>query len=158
MFRPMRRKKQQLSDKECTAILEEETRGVLSVLGENNYPYGVPMNFYYSKDENKVYFHGAGMGHKIDAIQKHDKVSFCVHNKGEKVEGKVGLDFKSVIVFGRIKLLNDIEKNIDICRKLSSKFNFDKEYIENEITNFAKFVTVLELTPEHITGKLVNES
>ena len=158
MFRAMRRNKQQLSDEECTLILENEVRGVLSVLGDNDYPYGIPINFYYSKDENKIYFHGARVGHKIDSIQKSDKVSFCVYDKGNQTEGKIGLDVKSVIVFGRIRLLNDMERNIDICRKLSAKFNFGIDYVENEIKKFAKVVAVLELTPEHITGKLINES
>lgn len=75
-----------------------------------------------------------------------------------QIEGKTGLNYKSVIVFGRIKILNDREKTVNICRKLAEQFDFGKDYIENEIKNFAKFVTVLELTPEHICGKNINES
>lgn len=158
MFRPLRRIKQQLSNEECITILENEVRGVLSVLGDNGYPYGLPINYYFSKDENKIYFHGSREGHKIDAIKNNDKVSFCVYNKGVQTEGKRGLDFKSVIVFGRIKPIEDREKTIDICRKLSAKFDFGEDYIEEEIKKFAKFVLCLELTPEHICGKNVNES
>lgn len=158
MFRPLRRIKQQLSNEECITILENEVRGVLSVLGDNGYPYGLPINYYFSKDENKIYFHGSREGHKIDAIKNNDKVSFCVYNKGIQTEGKRGLDFKSVIVFGRIKPIEDREKTIDICRKLSAKFDFGEDYIEEEIKKFAKFVLCLELTPEHICGKNVNES
>lgn len=158
MFRPLRRIKQQLSNEECITILENEVRGVLSVLGDNGYPYGLPINYYFSKDENKIYFHGSREGHKIDAIKNNDKVSFCVYNKGIQTEGKRGLDFKSVIVFGRIKPVEDREKTIDICRKLSAKFDFGEDYIEEEIKKFAKFVLCLELTPEHICGKNVNES
>ena len=158
MFRPLRRIKQQLSNEECITILENEVRGVLSVLGDNDYPYGLPINYYFSKDENKIYFHGSREGHKIDTIKNNDKVSFCVYNKGGQTEGKRGLDFKSVIVFGRIKPVEDREKTIDICRKLSAKFDFGEDYIEEEIKKFAKFVLCLELTPEHICGKNVNES
>ena len=158
MFRPLRRIKQQLSQETCISVLRNEVRGVLSVLGDNNYPYGVPINFYYSQDENKIYFHGSREGHKIDAIKKHDKVSFCVYDKGTQIEGKLGLDYKSVIVFGRIKILEDREKTINICRELAKQFDFDKSYVDNEIKKFANFVTVLELTPEHICGKFVNES
>ena len=158
MFRPMRRIKQQLSQEECTSILKNEVRGVLSVLGDNGYPYGMPINFYYSEVENKIYFHGAREGHKIDSIKNCDKVSFCIYGKGFEIEGKRGLNYKSVIVFGRIKILEDREKTLDICRKLSKQFDFSDDYIEEEIKKFAKFATVLELTPEHITGKLVNES
>ncbi len=158
MFRPLRRIKQQLSLEECISVLKNEVRGVLSVLGDEDYPYGVPINFYYSQENNKIYFHGSREGHKIDAIKNHDKVSFCVYDKGTQIEGKLGLDYKSVIVFGRIKMLEDREETINLVRKLAEQFDFDKSYIDDEIKKFAKFVTVLELTPEHICGKTVNES
>ena len=158
MFRPMRRIKQQLSQEECTSILKHEVRGVLSVLGDNGYPYGIPINFYYSEIENKIYFHGAKEGHKIESIKKCDKVSFCTYDKGVQSKVKKGIDVKSVIVFGRIKIVEDFEKTIDICRKLSSQFDFGSEYVEEEIKNFGKLVMCLELTIEHITGKIINES
>jgi len=158
MFRPLRRIKQQLAQEECISILKQEVRGVLSVLGDNDYPYGLPINYWYSEDDGKIYFHGSREGHKIDSIKNHDKVSFCVYDKGIQVEGKRGLDYKSVIVFGRIKAVQDKDKTIDICRKLSSQFNFGEDYIEEEIKKFSKFVMCLELTPEHICGKTVNES
>jgi len=158
MFRNLRRIKQQLTQEECISVLKNEVRGVLSVFGDNGYPYGVPINYWYSEDENKIYFHGSREGHKIDSIKKCDKVSFCVYDKGIQVEGKKGLDYKSVIVFGRIKIVDDFDKTIDICRKLSQQFDFGDDYIEEEIKRFAKFVLCLELTPEHICGKIVNES
>lgn len=158
MFRPMRRYKQQLSDNDCIQVLKSEMRGVLAILGDDNYPYAIPLSFYFSEEDNKIYFHGAGKGHKIDAIKKCDKASFCILSNGVKVPDRIGLNFKSIIVFGRIKILEDREKTLDICRKLSKKFNYGNEYIEDEIKKFANVVTVLELTPEQITGKLVNES
>ena len=158
MFRPMRRIKQQLQKEECIKILKNEVRGVLAVLGDDDYPYTIPLDFYYDETKNKIYFHGAREGHKIDSIQKHDKVSFCVVDKGVQVEGKRGLDFNSVVVFGKIKILEDRERTLEICAKLTDKFNFGKEYLEYELKKFANVVTVLELTPEHITGKAVNES
>ncbi|MBR2069303.1 MAG: pyridoxamine 5'-phosphate oxidase family protein [Candidatus Gastranaerophilales bacterium] len=158
MFRPLRRIKQQLTQEECISVLKNEVRGVLSVLGDNDYPYGLPINYWYSEDENKIYFHGSREGHKIDSIKNCDKVSFCVYDKGIQVEGKIGLDYKSVIVFGRIKPVEDFDKTIYICRKLSQQFDFGDDYIEEEIKKFAKFVMCLELTPDHICGKKVNES
>ena len=70
MFRPMRRFKQQLPQEECISILKSEVRGILSVLGDDDYPYGVPLDFYYSEEDDRIYFHGAGEGHKIDSIRK----------------------------------------------------------------------------------------
>ena len=157
MFRPMRRFKQQLPQEECISILKSEVRGILSVLGDDDYPYGVPLDFYYSEEDDRIYFHGAGEGHKIDSIRKHDKVSFCVMDKGTKDAEGWFLHFKSVIVFGRIIIVNDHNKALDICRKLSYKFNFKPEFIEKAIERSGPMVTCLELIPEHITGKAIKE-
>lgn len=156
MFRELTRIKQQISNKECVEILKNEPRGVLSVLGDDDYPYALPINFYYDEKENKIYFHGGKTGHKMDAIAKHDKVSFCVYDKGYHKDGHWSLNIKSVIVFGRIKVVDNW--SVDKIIELSKKYTQDMEYIENEITQFAKNTAVLELEIEHMTGKLVNEA
>lgn len=158
MFRPMRRFKQQVSEAECIRILQEEKRGVLSVLGEDGYPYGIPMNHWYNPEDGKIYFHGAKTGHKIDAIARCDKVSFCVWDAGYRKEGEWALNVTSVIVFGRIRLVADEEKAKLIGANLCRKFTDDEEYIRHEIQSAISRVQCLELTIDHMTGKLVNES
>ncbi len=158
MFRPMRRIKQALAQEECIEILKNEPRGVLSVMGEEGYPYGMPLNHWYCEKDGKIYFHGAKEGHKTDAIKKYDKVSYCVFDKGYVKEGEWALNIKSVVVFGKIKIVEDKEKTEEICRNICAKFTDDKEYLEHEIKFSLPHVLCLELTPEHITGKLVNES
>ena len=158
MFRDLRRIKQKLSHEECIELLKNEKRAVLSVLGYDDYPYGMPVNQFYNEEDGKIYIHGAKKGHKIDAIKRHDKVSLCVYDKGYQNEGEWAYHVKSVIVFGRIELISDMDKAIDICVKLSHKFTDDKEYIEYEINKNATAVQVLAITPEHISGKAVTES
>ena len=87
-----------------------------------------------------------------------DGKEVILSDTGIQLEGKKGMDYNSVIVFGRIKPVNNMEKTIDICRNLSAQFDLGEEYIEEEIQKFAKFVLCLELSPEHICGKCVNES
>ena len=158
MFRKMRRFKQQLSNDECVAVLKTETRGVLSMIGENGYPYGIPMNHWYSEADGKLYFHGAKEGHKFDSIQKCDKVCYTVFDKGYRKDGEWSLNVNSVVVFGKIGLVVDMEKTREICTALCRKFTDDEAYLEQELKNAHPRVQCLELTPEHITGKLVNES
>ena len=155
-MRKMRRFKQQLSQENCIKILQQEPRGVLSVLGEDGYPYGMPLDHFYY--EGKLYFHCAKSGHKLDAIKKYDKVSYCVMDKGYKKPGEWALNIKSVIVFGHIKVVEDHEKVLQICTMLAHKFTDDEDYIANEIKHAGPAVICLELTPDAITGKLVNES
>ena len=158
MFRPMRRIKQQISDEECREVLTSEPRGVLSVIGDEGYPYGIPMDHWYSESDNKIYFHCAKEGHKLDAIRACDKVSYCVMDEGYRKEGEWALNIRSVIVFGRIRVVEDEEKRAEIGTNLCRKFTDDESYIEHEVRNALPRALCLELTPEHITGKLVNEA
>lgn len=157
-FREMRRQKQCISEEECIDLLKNEPRGVLSMLGDDDYPYGVPINQWYCEENGHIYFHGGKIGHRVDAVKKHDKVSLCVYDSGYREEGEWALNIKSVIVFGRIRIVEDDNEMVDICRKLSYKFTQDEEYIENEIQKFAPATLLMELIPEHMTGKLVKES
>ena len=158
MFRTMRRFNQSISEEECKRILKEEPRGVLSLLGDDGYPYGIPLSHWYSEKDGKIYFHGAKEGHKIDAIKACEKASFCVYDKGFRREGEWALNINSVVVFGRIRLVTDSEKAREICENLCRKFSDDEEYLQREMTNAFPRVQCLELTIEHMTGKLVNES
>ncbi|MBQ3615955.1 MAG: pyridoxamine 5'-phosphate oxidase family protein [Anaerotignum sp.] len=158
MFRPMVRKKQQITEAECIEILKQEPRGVLAVLGDEGYPYGLPIDHWYCEEDGNLYFHSGMKGHKVDAMKKHDKASFCVFDEGYRREGEWALNIRSVIVFGRIQIMEDQEKAMEIVRKLSYKYTSDTEFIEKEILQSGAHTLVFALVPEHMTGKLVNES
>ena len=158
MFREIVRKKQKLEKTEIIQILKTEKRGVLSVCGDDGYPYGLPINYWYDEENERIYFHSGKRGHKVDAISTNDKVSFCVYDKGYKKDGEWALNIKSVIVFGRMRVVEDEKRALEIFRKLSLKFTDDIEYIDSEIQKYANATLCYELRPEHITGKIVNEA
>ena len=101
MFREMRRKKQQLAPERVEEILSRRTAGTLAVLGDEGYPYAVPLSYVYHN--GRIYFHCAKAGHKLDAIRGCDKVSFCVIDQDEIVSAEFTTYFRSVIVFGRAR-------------------------------------------------------
>lgn len=156
MFRDLTRKKQKLSSVECKEILKQEVRGVLAVNGDDGYPYALPINFYFDEKGNKLYFHSGKVGHKLDAIANSDKVSFCVYDKGYHKDGHWSLNIRSVIIFGRIRIVDDWsdELMVNFCKR----FTGDMEYIYSEIEKFKSNTAVLCLEIEHMTGKLVNEA
>ena len=158
MFRELARKKKQITNEECIEILKSEKRGVLSVIGDEGYPYGMPMNHFSNEADGNIYFHSGKTGHRNDAIEKCSKASFCVYDKGYVNEGEWALNIKSVIVFGRLEVVEDIDKIIDITRRLSYKFTKDDAYIENEIKLYAHKTQLLRITVEHMCGKLVAEA
>ena len=156
MFRDLTRKKQKLSSVECKEIFKQEVRGVLAVNGDDGYPYALPINFYFDEKGNKLYFHSGKVGHKLDAIANSDKVSFCVYDKGYHEDGHWSLNIKSVIIFGRIHMVD--EWSDELITEFSKKFTTDMDYIHNEIEKFRKNTAILCLEIEHMTGKLVNEA
>ena len=154
-FRQLTRIRQKLSDEDTIALLKKEKRGVLSVLGDNGYPYGMPMNHYY--EDGILYFHGGRIGHKIDALRNNPKASYCVYDEGFINEGEWFKRVKSAIVFGKVELIEDTDKIIEISRKLSYKFTQDDDYINKEIEKSAAKTLMLALHIEHVSGKIVEE-
>jgi nitroimidazol reductase NimA-like FMN-containing flavoprotein (pyridoxamine 5'-phosphate oxidase superfamily) len=116
------------------------------------------MNHYYGEEDGRIYFHGGKTGHKIDAIRRCDKVSFCVYDQGFRRDGEWALNIRSVVVFGRVEWVEDTETAYRISEKLCRKFTDDEAYIRKEIERSGPGTLVFALRPEQITGKLVNES
>ena len=158
MFRELIRKRNQLPTEECLAILQQEKRGVLSVQGDDGYPYGMPMNHFYCEEDGAIYFHCGKVGHRLEALKRNDKVSFCVHDGGRPIPGDWALEVRSVIVFGRMEIIDEYDTVCDISARLSRKFTQDEEYIREEIRRSGAATLLLRLTPEHICGKKVKES
>lgn len=158
MFRELTRKNKQIPAEECIELLKSETRGILSVNGDNGYPYAMPMNHFYSPEDGCIYFHCGKGGHRLDALKRSDKVSFCVCEQGQRSKGEWAYNVRSVIVFGRIEIINDMNTIVNITTELSRKFTHDEDYIKNEIEHYAKATLLLKLTPEHICGKLIKEA
>ncbi|WP_298501162.1 pyridoxamine 5'-phosphate oxidase family protein [uncultured Methanobrevibacter sp.] len=155
MFRKMRRHRQELSADECRDILTREPRGVLALLGDDDYPYALPMSHVFV--DGKIYFHGAKKGHKIDAVKKHSKVSYCVMDKGVRNENEWWYTFKSVIVFGKIKTLTDRDEKIAKLTHLGDKFFPTHDETVDEINRLLDKTEVFEITIEHMSGKTVTE-
>jgi len=158
MFRELARKNKQLDTTECLALLRNETRGTLSVHGEDGYPYGMPMNHYYHDADGCIYFHCGKSGHRLDALMKNNKVSFCVCENGHKEANSWALTVRSVIVFGKVEIIDNMDTIITITEKLSRKFTQDETYIQNEIQQYASGTLLLKVIPEHICGKVVVEA
>ncbi len=155
MFRNMRRQGQELSKEECEAILTNQPRGVLALLGDYDYPYAVPMSHVFVND--KIYFHGANKGHKKDAVTRYSKCSYCVLDDGVKASDSWWYTFKSVIVFGNIRILTDRDEKIEALTYLGDKFFPSHEDTVDEINRLLDRTEVYEITIEHMSGKVVQE-
>lgn len=155
-FREMRRKRQQLSEAESVALLKKATSGTLALLGDNGYPYAVPISYVYS--EGKLYFHSALSGHKVDAIRNCDKASFCVIAKDDVQPEKFTTFFRSVIAFGRIHIIEDEAEKLKTARLLGNRYNPNhEEALRKELENGLSRMLMIRFDIEHLTGKEAKE-
>ena len=155
MFRKMRRFNQQLSLSESIEILKKKKTGVLAVLGDNGYPYAVPLNYVY--ENGKIYFHCAKAGHKISALQNCEKVSFCVIDKDDVSAEEITTYFRSVIVFGKAEILTEKEDIMKAARILGLKYCKNADFIDREIRHFMSTLCCVKISVEHMTGKQAKE-
>ena len=161
MFRPMRRCKQQLEEEEILGVLKSAKRGVLSMIGDDGWPYGIYLNPLFSEADGRIYFHGSRIGHKVESLRKDARASFTVIDEGThdmSREPSWALTFRSVVVFGKVEFVDDHEKALEICCDLARRFTGDEKYVEDEIRKAGTAVQVFALVPERITGKRVHEA
>lgn len=151
-FRPMRRFRQQLSAEECESVLARGTSGVLALAGDGGYPYAVPLSYVYT--DGKLYFHSAVQGHKVDAVNRESRCSFCVVDRDDVRPAEFTTHFCSVIAFGRIHIVVDADEQLQALRAIGRRYSpGDEQGLQHEISKSAGRVLLLRLDIEYITGK-----
>ncbi len=157
MFRDIRRKKNEINIDAAKVLLLSCRRGVLAVNGDDGYPYAIPINYVYDADAGKIYFHGAKVGHKVDALRACDKVCFTIYGN-ETVKEEAWAPFmQSVVVFGRCRLVEPGENAIALLKKLAMKYYPDEQLADKEIARAGKAAQMFEIEIEHLSGKEVQE-
>ncbi len=153
MIRDLRKTKQSLSTECCEEILKRGNDGVLALLGDDNYPYTVPMNYVYK--DGKIYFHCAKQGHKIDSIKKCDKTSFCVISKNDIVPAEYTTYYESVIAFGLIRIIEDEKLKKAAIDEFCNHYVPESSVTEREeiIHKYWDALCILELDIQKLTGK-----
>ncbi len=150
MFPEMRRKKQQLSNEETEEILRRGSHGVLALLGNEGWPYALPISYVY--DEGRLYFHCAAAGHKLEAIAREPRASLCVVDMDEVIPELFTTAYRSAIAFGRLRVLEDREEIVRALEALCGKYSPGLDTAE-EIKKYLNNVCVLEMNVEHVSGK-----
>ena len=148
----MRRNRQQLSKEECERILNRCTSGVLALAGDSGYPYAVPLSYVYA--DGAIIFHSAVEGHKVDAIRRDSRCSFCVIEQDEIKPAEFTTYFRSVIAFGHISILENADEKVQALRLLGRRYSpNDEPGLQHEIDKSLDHVLLLRLDIEHLSGK-----
>lgn len=153
MFREMRRNRQLMPNDEAKRLLLENSTGTLALLGDDGYPYSLPINYFYD-GEDKLYFHCAKQGHKLDAIRNEHRVSMSVIARDEVCQEKFTTLFESVVIFGKARIIDDQDEINRLGSLLAKRICPDNEAnISAEISSGAAHMYIVEITIEHMTGK-----
>ena len=151
MFREMRRAKQLLSEADTISVMNRCTNGILACNGDDGYPYAVPLSYVYQ--DQKIYFHSAKAGHKIDAILSYPKVSFAVVDEDQIISEEYTTYFRSVIAFGKARLVEG-EEWTGAFRALVDKYSGDQpEEAKMKEIEGCHQTHLIAIDIEHITGK-----
>ena len=153
MFREMRRKNQKLPMEDCAALLDAGTSGVLALHGDDGYPYAVPLSYVY--DGSKLYFHCGKTGHKLDAVKRNPRASFCVVGQDQVVSEEYTTYFRSVILFGTVRILEEAEEKRAAIEKLARRYAPGDSGVnrQREIGREWAALCMLEMSIDHMTGK-----
>ena len=138
----MRRKDREMSREFGLKVIDKSRYGVLSMSGEDNEPYGIPLSIV--RDGNNLYFHSAMDGRKVRVFETKPKVSIAFvgetkipenYTKEEldeivKDESKAVLliskvfttEYQSAIVTGKVKLIEDENEKIKALRLICEKY------------------------------------
>ena len=157
MFRPIRRKEKELGAEAAEQLLCRARRGVLAVNGDDGYPYGVPINYFYDREHRRIYFHGSRAGHKADALRACDKVCFTVYGN-ETVKKEPWAPFvQSAVVFGRCRLMEEGPERTAQLKRFALKYYPSETLVEQEIAAAGAVTQVYEIVIEHLSGKEIQE-
>lgn len=155
-MREMRRFKQALTPQECAAVLERNTAGVLALTGDGGCPYAVPLSYVWL--DGRVYFHFALAGHKLDAVRREERASFCVIDRDQVVPEEYTTYYRSVIVFGRARLIGDPAEKRRAIEALAEKYRPGfPEAMAAEIDGAWDRFCMVELAARQVTGKQAKE-
>lgn len=157
MFRPMRRTKRAISDENAKHLLEQGRRAVLAVNGDDGYPFAFPINYRFDAGANKIFFHGAKAGQKVDALRRSDKVCLTVMGNERYEQGEWAPYVQSTVVFGRCHLVDDAAATEAEVRRLAPKYYPSAEEAEEELNKYLAAVQLYEIEIEHLTGKQIQE-
>ena len=157
MFRPIRKKKNEISTDSAKELLRSSRRGVLAVNGDDGYPYAIPVNYLYDEENNSLIFHGAKAGHKVDSLKKDDKICFTVFGNEKIREEEWAPYLQSVVVFGRCHLVESRDDILRLVKKFALKYYPDENTVDEEIAFSGKGVQMFEIKIEHMSGKEVQE-
>lgn len=153
VFRPMRRSTQQIPAEEVDQVLNANTAAVLALQGDEAYPYAVPVSYAYDAEAARIIIHGAAVGHKMDAIAANPCVSLCVIDQDDIAPEKFTTDYRSVIVFGTARILEDAEEKRAALMAVAVKYTPDEAACAAEVEKTLERTGIIEIAIDHVTGK-----
>lgn len=170
----MRRKDREITREFGIEVIDKSRYGILSMIDENDEPYGIPLSIV--KDGDYLYFHSAMDGKKVKIFKNNPKVNIAFVGKTKipenytkeeldeivKDESKAVLliskvfttEYESAVVTGKVELVEDEEEQIKAMRLVCEKYTPTKmDYFATAIKAGLKRTNVYRIEIEEIKAK-----
>ncbi|WP_295227177.1 pyridoxamine 5'-phosphate oxidase family protein [Veillonella sp.] len=158
MFKPIRKKINEIDRSAVETLLQSNRRGIIVMNGNDGYPYAIPINYYYDRKAQKIYFHGAKAGHKVDVLKTSDKICFTVYGNEIIDDAEPWAPYvQSAVVFGRCHLIEGGPESIGRLKEFAMKYYPDESLADEQIARAGRATQMFEITIEYMSGKQVQE-
>lgn len=151
MHRPVRRQDRTIARDEAIRLLAECEHGILATVGSDGQPYAIPLSYVYQ--DERIYFHCATEGHKLDNIRANPAVSFCVVGKTQTLPREFATEYESAVAFGTASEVEGEEKRaalVKLLEKYSAEFMASgNKYIDGKLDQ----TRVVRIDVVHVSGK-----
>ena len=151
MFREVRKRDRALSGEEAREILARAEHGVLATVGEDGWPYAVPLTHVLAGDV--LYVHSALEGHKLDNLAHEARVSYCAVASATVMRESLSVLYESAVAFGRAEVVTNPEEREEALRLLIGRFRGEKEARAKDLSECAPDTAVIRIRIERITAK-----
>lgn len=118
----VRRQDRLLDKARAREILASAEYGILSMIDLDGKPYGVPVNFVWD-GEDSIYFHCAHEGKKIDILESHNIVSFCVIGDVNLLPSQFTTEYESIILDCETTTCSNDDERMYALELLLKKFS-----------------------------------
>lgn len=149
----MSTQKRFIPEEQARSILEKCSHGILCTISPDGEPYGVPVNYYYAKEENCVVFHCATAGRKLDNIMANSRVAFTVVGFEDVIPQKTTTHYESAMVFGTAEIVTDQKEKTDKLVVLCRKYGTTETAIKASLAKYLPATEVVKIQIQKITGK-----
>lgn len=127
MVHSMRRTDRAITDTETIERIIRDGKYTVIALAGDDGPYAVTLSYGYDAENRRLYFHAAHQGRKIELITRDPRACATVVVEHGYTQGECEHPFESVVMFGRMRVVDDADEKLHAIHILVEHLEDDAE-------------------------------